>query len=343
MLASTDAERKFAEESYKKDLDVVSDAGNFQFLDTNAKVRSVLPQASLEVIAATYAPESGQVSGIAAANALASLAAASGAILHENTNVKSVTRELCGDGEGGNESFVYRVVTNEGREFLADHVVLANGAAMGALLPSDVQLQALAIQPIKGHMCVSDEVLDTIHNPASFPVVYFFEGSLSWSTRQTVPANITHDFEGNRLTRHAYGRFGPDRRFYFGGDRMFTKSADDYTVDDRIVEDLLLQKVFPSIPSLEKSFRGSQVGSWAGNMPFSRDSKPIVDCLGNNLWVANGFSSSGIMDGPGAMFFLAQWIKRAAVQSAGAGSQASKPKWLVPFRSDRPSLQEQTR
>jgi glycine/D-amino acid oxidase-like deaminating enzyme len=145
---------------------------------------------------------------------------------------------------------------------------------------------------------------------SKMPVVYWFESYHAWSTKHTFPHHMTHDENFGRVTRHAYGKRSPSGNLFFGGDRFFPDHDADYEVNNKALDELFKKKIYPSLPSLSKFFSHDEAGSWAGIMPFSKDGYATIDCLdGEGLFVATGFGASGIMDAPGAMFFLADWLR----------------------------------
>ena len=137
-----------------------------------------------------------------------------------------------------------------------------------------------------------------------------------------LPANVTHDAAGRARVRHAYGRPRRDGSVIFGGARIPLAAGAEKVpgvcaVDAEGERILAANRVhvaefFPGASTLEDA------GAWGGVMPFSLDGPPLVGSLAvaqqgdasrlDGLWLAAGFGPHGIMEGPGAMKFLAEEI-----------------------------------
>jgi glycine/D-amino acid oxidase-like deaminating enzyme len=143
-----------------------------------------------------------------------------------------------------------------------------------------------------------------------------------------LPHGVTHDVGGQRRLRHAYGRPRRDGSVIFGGSRIPLAPGADEARACVLGEAELLEvasnqahvaEFFPAARALESA------GAWCGVMPFSQDGPPLVGSLAPlggggggggsggggdlaGLWLAAGFGPHGIMEGPGAMKFLAEDI-----------------------------------
>ena len=293
-MATTPEELRFAKESYEKEAAIVSVPESVKFCGSLEEVKAVLPEASSNVLGAIHTPNSGQVNASLAAHKCAEIAEKNGAILRENVSVKKITKT----------DDLYSIEASDGEVFQAKAVVVAAGAWANDVLEEN----KVDVYKVKGQMSMSG----TEANEGDFskmPVVYWFESYCAWKDAHTIPHHMTHDKELRRITRHAYGKRSPDGRLFFGGDRFFPEHDSDYEVNPSIMADLFKKKIYPSLPSLSKFF-SDDGGSWAGIMPFSKDGYATIDCVDDNgLYVATGFGASGIMDGPGATFFLADWVR----------------------------------
>ena len=136
-----------------------------------------------------------------------------------------------------------------------------------------------------------------------------------------IPSDVTHDHTGVRRVRHCYGRQRVDGCIIFGGDRV-TTVGDDYSVDPVALRHNA-EHVYEFVPKLRSH---GLHGEWAGLMPFSKDGRPLVGELAplglQDLWVACGFGSNGVMSGPHA----GRLVGEASVASLGLGSgRATSP------------------
>ena len=107
------------------------------------------------------------------------------------------------------------------------------------------------------------------------------------------PPDLTHRGD-TRLTRHLYGRQTRDGQIIFGGDRQlvgYNKSPDMTGIE---VNRGHAAEVIPLLRDLPIS------RTWAGLMPFSLDSEPIIGKIPQreNLYIVSGLASSGFGRGP---------------------------------------------
>jgi sarcosine oxidase subunit beta len=128
-------------------------------------------------------------------------------------------------------------------------------------------------------------------------------------------AFVTEAFDG-------IGRFSPmtidfHSSFYFhpeGDGLLFGMSdAEQAESAEAIMDWSVLERIVPRAaerwpPLLEARVKNG----WAGLYENTPDSQPLVGHLGDNLWVAAGFSGHGFMMGPVIGDWLAQWMTAGA-------------------------------
>ncbi|MGA0609631.1 D-amino acid dehydrogenase [Caldimonas sp. KR1-144] len=195
------------------------------------------------------------------------LAGASRARLLLNHRVTGLVRE------GGR----IRGLTLDGacREIAADHVVLAAGSAMTALL-APLRL-ALPIEPIKGY-----SVTLPIVNASAAP-----RASITDQSRKMVFARL-----GEKLRVAGFAEL----------------VGQDLRVDGQRIEALCeaARALFP------EACDTAQPQPWAGLRPATPSGRPLVGALGfDNLWVHAGHGALGLTLAPGSAALLAQLMAGA--------------------------------
>jgi len=278
---------------------------------------------STSVVAASLWPKSAHVDPHKLTIAIAEEAEDLGANILEGveivgvTPISSDTEENVDDKQSAVRCpFRYRVVASDGRSWRARNVVIAAGAWCKSIGRS-LGLQ-VPVVPVKGQMWITEPLpRDTMPN-----LIFTTESHEWWGSNSSrddahgVPEYCTHDFEGNLLCRHAYGRQKEDGCVIFGGDRVMCDPG-DYTVNDVDLE-RNREYVLEFFPNLRSA---AVEGSWAGIMGFSMDGKPLIGELSDvgypGLWIAAGFGPHGIMEGPGAMRILSDAMKGPLDDEAG--------------------------
>ena len=226
----------------------------------------------------------------------------------------------------------FAVHTARGDRIEARHVVIAAGvacAAVARLVDADLTVPVTAVRG----QCWSTVAIDDDDDaeaaaPALCKVIFTTEsrvqGWSTWSSRDDahgIPEYCTHDAAGVQRTRHCYGRRTADGRIIFGGARVRCAEG-DYSMSDAVFESNYahVKEFLPCVG------RHELLGSWCGLMPFSMDGSPIVGELDGvdlpGVWLAAGFGPHGIMEGPGAMHFLAK-VMMAGGGEGGRGLSAA--------------------
>jgi len=258
------------------------------------------------VLAASTWPLSCHVNPKALTHTIADEAENLGVSISEET---PVTEIRCLNSSENDETYRYEIRDGNGSTWHAKHIVVAAGAwvkplgrTLGLRFP---------VEPVKGQMWITEEAPQL----QGGSLIFTTESHVWWSKHSSrddahgIPEYCTHDFQGNLLCRHAYGRQTRDGQIIFGGDRVRC-APDDYTVDETDLEHNI-QYVREFFPDVEKY---PLAGTWAGIMGFSVDGKPLIGELHElgypGLWMAAGFGPHGIMEGPGAARILADMICR---------------------------------
>ncbi len=279
------------------------------------------------VIGASTWPLSCHVNPKALTHVIAEEAENLGVYISEETPVTEI-RCLHKSGEENDEEYRYEVQAENGSRWHAKHIVVAAGAWVKPLGTS-LGLR-FPVVPVKGQMWITEEApLSAMRS-----LIFTTESHVWWSKNSSrddkhgIPEYCTHDFQGNLLCRHAYGRQTRDGQIIFGGDRVRCE-PDDYTVDEKDLERNIeyVREFFPNVGNY------SLAGTWAGIMGFSVDGKPLVGELNElgypGLWLAAGFGPHGIMEGPGAARALADMICRDSDQE-----MTNMMKYFRPCRHD---------
>lgn len=254
-----------------------------------SEARSIEPELSQHILGCLYFPHGGNANPVKTVQALASLAQKHGATIHTQHEVTGIVP--LDDG-------TYQVATSRAT-FKARTLVLAAGPwcrALGSVLGLHIPVFA-----VRGQMWATAPVL-----PRIFHSVGALESHLYWhkhpySDEQT-PLELTHD-QGQRLTRHLYGRQTRDGEIIFGGDRQLNapKTPDQSGIETNRAHVIELFPFLRDLPTRR---------TWAGWMPFTRDLHPLIGRLPHfeNLYLLTGLSSSGFEKGLMSGKLLADYI-----------------------------------
>lgn len=254
------------------------------------EARSMEPELSRELLGCMFLPGRGQADPIKSTRAFADAAAKAGASIDTGQNVTAIEAR----GDGG-----YTIRTAD-REYRCQTLVLATGSwcgPVGRMLGIDIP-----IKPIRGQMWSTRSL-----PPSVFHTMSSAESSLAWSRDnggdETTPPNLTHK-NGQRVTRHLYGRQRRNGEIIFGGDREdlgFNTTPDPDGIE---VNRGQTAEVLPLV-AMHKIDK-----TWAGLMPFSVDGSPIIGRipLRDNLFIVSGLASSGFGRGPMAGKLAAEYI-----------------------------------
>jgi sarcosine oxidase subunit beta len=255
--------------------------------------RSIEPALSPRILGCLYYPHGGNAHPVKTVLALASLAQRHGAAILTHHEVTGIVYR--GDG-------TYQVVTPPAT-FRAGTLVLAAGPwcrSLGAMLGLSIPVYA-----VRGQMWATAPM-----PPRIFHSIGALESHLHWHTRpysdEQTPLELTHR-QGQRLTRHLYGRQTRDGEIIIGGDRQLDapKTPDRDGIETNRAHALELFSFLQDLPITR---------TWAGWMPFTRDLHPLIGKMPHldNLYLLTGLSSSGFEKGLMAGKLLAESINNGA-------------------------------
>jgi sarcosine oxidase, subunit beta len=287
----TEEEYTFARQEVRK---LLASGRQVVILD-GRDARSIEPALSTRVLGCLYYPLGGSANPVKTVLALASLAQRHGATMLTHHEVTGITH--FDDG-------TYQVVTPPAT-FRAGTLVLAAGPwcrSLGAMLGLSIP-----VYPVRGQMWATAPVPPSIFHSIGALESHLYWHSHPYSNEQT-PLELTHS-QGQRLTRHLYGRQTRDGEIIIGGDRQLDapKTPDLDGIETNRAHAL---ELFPFLQDLPIT------RTWAGWMPFTRDLHPLIGQIPHleNLYLLAGLSSSGFEKGLMAGKLLAESINhRAAV------------------------------
>ena len=272
--------------------DVISQRNNGYEIEllSAREARAIEPEANGDLPGYMYRPQRGQADPIKATRAFAHAAEMAGATINTGQNVVSMTSMNTGG---------YSIQT-ESSEFRCQTLVLATGAWCG---PVGKMLGIkIPIVPIRGQMWATESLPPRLHHTIGSTI-----SSHAWSknngSNDVTPPNLTHK-NGNRTTRHLYGRQRENGEIIFGGDRESLGYNTKLDLSGIEVNRGHAAEVIPLITSLPIA------RSWAGLMPFSLDGSPLIGKIPirDNLFIVSGLSSSGFGRGPMAGKLAADFI-----------------------------------
>ena len=254
------------------------------------EARAIEPEANGKLPGYIYRSQRGQADPIKSTRAFAHAAGVAGATINTGQNVVSISSRSTGG---------YSIQT-ESTEFRCQTLVLATGAwcdPVGKMLGIKIP-----IVPIRGQMWATESLptrlLHTIGSTIS---------SHAWAMNngadEITPPNLTHK-NGNRTTRHLYGRQRKNGEIIFGGDRESLGYNTKPDISGIEVNRGHASEVIPLVAKLPIA------RSWAGLMPFSIDGSPLIGKIPirDNLFIVSGLASSGFGRGPMAGKLVADYI-----------------------------------
>ncbi|ETX02335.1 MAG: hypothetical protein ETSY1_03945 [Candidatus Entotheonella factor] len=254
------------------------------------EARSIEPEINPALLGVMYVPLRGQADPKVATQAFAQAAERHGATIRTGHAVTDIQAEADG---------TYRVETPHDR-FVAGKLVLAAGAwcaPIGAMLGLHIP-----IVPIRGQMWDTEPL-----PPRTFQTFSSAESTLHWATGADGdvegPPELTHR-QGQRVTRHLYGRQTQEGEIRFGGDREmlgYNQTPDAAGIEINYGHAKELLPFLQTVPIRR---------TWAGTMPFSLDGAPIIGDIPllPNLYIVSGLASSGFGRGPMAGKLLADYV-----------------------------------
>ena len=285
----TEEEYAFAQQEARK---LLARGHQVELLD-GRDARRIEPALGPRILGCLYYPHGGNANPVKTVLALASLAQRHGTTIlthHEVTGIVHLS-----DG-------TYQVVTPPAT-FRASTLVLAAGPwcrSLGTMLGLSIPVYA-----VRGQMWATAPV-----PPHIFHSIGALESHLYWHTHpysdEQTPLELTHR-QGQRLTRHLYGRQTRDGEIIIGGDRQLDapKAPDRDGIETNRAHAL---ELFPELQDLPIT------RTWAGWMPFTRDLHPLIGQIPHldNLYLLTGLSSSGFEKGLMSGKLLAELINHGA-------------------------------
>lgn len=285
----TEEEYAFAQQQVRE---LLAKGHQVTLLDSR-DARSIEPALSYHILGCLYYPHGGNANPVKTVLALASLAQRHGTTVLTHHEVTGITH--LDDG-------TYQVVTPP-VTFKASTLVLAAGPwcrPLGAMLGLSIPVYA-----VRGQMWATARVPPSIFHSIGALESHLYWHSHPYSDEQT-PLELTHR-QGQRLTRHLYGRQTRDGEIIIGGDRQLDapKTPQQDGIETNRAHAL---ELFPFLQDLPIA------RTWAGWMPFTRDLHPLIGKVPHldNLYLLTGLSSSGFEKGLMAGKLLAESINNGA-------------------------------
>ncbi len=257
---------------------------------TARQARAMEPEINPNLPGCMFTPLRAQADPVKATRAFARAAEREGARIFTGRAVESAAPT----SDGG-----WRASANGG-EMRCRTLVIAAGAWSARI--GEMMGLRIPIQPVQGQMWATDAV-----PPSVFQTISAAESARDWSADdgrdEDTPPDLTHR-NGNRHTRHLYGRQRRNGEIIFGGDRRpvgFDKTVDAAGVE---VNRGHAAEILPFLSRLPIA------RTWSGLMPFSLDGDPLIGKipLRDNLYIVGGLASSGFGRGPMAANMLADLI-----------------------------------
>ena len=254
------------------------------------QARAIEPEISRDMAAYMYAPLRGQAHPAKATRAFATAARREGARIFTGRAVVSATQTSAGGWQ----------VSMSGGDTRCQTLIIAAGA-WSAKIGEMVGLK-IPVKPVLGQMWATDAL-----PPVVFHTISSAESAYAWSMGdgrgEGEPPSLTHR-NGERRTRHLYGRQRRGGEIIFGGDRR--AAGFDKTVDPNGVE-VNRAHAAEALPFLSEI---PIARTWSGLMPFSLDGDPLIGEIPqrDNLYIVGGLSGSGFGRGPMAGELLAELI-----------------------------------
>jgi len=251
--------------------------------------RSIEPELSSRILGCLYYPHGGNANPVKTMQALASLAQQSGGTMltqHEVTAIAHLDDDT------------YQIVTPLAT-FKARTLVLAAGPwcrSLGTMLGLHIPVFA-----VRGQMWATAPMPPSIFHSIGALESHHYWHNHPYRDKQT-PLELTH-LQGQRLTRHLYGRQTRDGEIIIGGDRQLNapKTPDQAGIETNRTHAI---ELFPFLQHLPIT------RTWAGWMPFTRDLQPLIGKIHHleNLYLLTGLSSSGFQKGLMSGKLLAEYI-----------------------------------
>ncbi len=251
--------------------------------------RSIEPELSSRILGCLYYPHGGNANPVKTVQALASLAQQSSATIltqHEVTAIAHLDDDT------------YQLTTPLAT-FKARTLVLAAGPwcrSLGTMLGLHIPVFA-----VRGQMWATAPMPPSIFHSIGALESHHYWHNHPYRDKQT-PLELTH-LQGQRLTRHLYGRQTRDGEIIIGGDRQLNapKTPDQADIETNRTHAI---ELFPFLQHLPIT------RTWAGWMPFTRDLQPLIGKIPHleNLYLLTGLSSSGFQKGLMSGKLLAEYI-----------------------------------
>ena len=260
-------------------------------LMSSYEARALEPELSPDMLGYVYSRFRGQADPLKTTRAFGQSAIHAGATIETGIEVTAMKPQ----------NKAWKLETNKG--YYESGAVIFAAGAWSKVLGEMVGVE-IPIEPIVGQMWATEPL-----PPRVFGTIGSFESRFHWSNNLYAdigaPPELTHS-NGQRLTRHLYGRQRKSGEIIFGGDRRnvgFNKTIESSGID---VNKGHATEILPLLIDLPI------VTTWAGLMPFSMDGHPIIGRVPNNenLFIATGLASSGFGRGPGAGMLIADLVAK---------------------------------
>lgn len=246
---------------------------------TSREAKGLEPEVSIELPGYIYSPLHAQVNPQKLTLALATKSTEYGAIILTGEELKTIHL---------NGIDAYHLETQRSK-ISCDILVIAAGAwskSIGRMLSLNIP-----IIPVQGQMWAIKSPLIELSHVISSLESYHYWHNHTGNTRKS-PPNLTH-IEGERVTRHLYGRQTRSGEIIFGGDRRsigFNKMPDYSGIKTN------KGHATQVIPSLKHH---SISRTWTGLMPFTLDGIPIIGKItgAKNLYINTGLGPNGLGQG----------------------------------------------
>jgi sarcosine oxidase subunit beta len=159
----------------------------------------------------------------------------------------------------------------------------------------------IPVYAVRGQMWATAPV-----SPCIFHSFGALESHLYWHNHpyndEQTPLELTHH-QGQRLTRHLYGRQTRSGEIIVGGDRQIDapKTPEQTGIEANRSHALELFLFLQNLPITR---------TWAGWMPFTRDLHPLIGKIPllEDLYLLTGLNSSGLEKGLMSGKLLAEYI-----------------------------------
>ena len=265
------------------------DGKNVEILSTR-EARSIEPEISENLLGFVFYPLKAQADPVKSTIAFSDAASKSGVKIKINEEVRIIEQDT---------DNTYNLQTSLDN-YSCKNLILATGAwsnKLGKLLDLEIP-----IIPIRGQMWATKPI-----SPRLSHIFSSLESSHDWhnddGSDANTPPELTH-INGERKTRHLYGRQRKNGEVIFGGDREMLGFENKVDFNGIKSNKTHATEILPFLSKL------SIDRTWAGYMPFSLDGDPIIGKIPayKNLYIVSGLASSGFGKGPMSGKYIAECV-----------------------------------